>query len=186
MTRSRSRCSTRSCLSRSTLRKVSVSILSSTAASDRRQPILPLVAKGQKVRVQQVVFGVVSQRLAGWIDHTPAGALEDSLRGRGVPLRRRSQPRIKIGGTFRNETYFERAAHRGNGMRPERGQIVGERATLVAAAADHARRNLRRSLDMDRFREFLPVLSPGAEAKRAEIEAIDRRREHDADLGPVA
>src|SRR6185295_13272488 len=99
MTRSRSRCSTRSCLSRSTLRKVSVSIFSSTAASDRRQPILPLVAKGQKVRVQQVVFGVVSQRLAGEIDHTPAGALEDSLRGRSVPFRRGAEPWIQIGRT---------------------------------------------------------------------------------------
>src|SRR5882672_9644302 len=138
MTRSRSRCSTRSCLSRSTLRKVSVSILSSTAASDRRQPITPLVAKGQKVRVQQVVFGVVPQRLAGRIDHTPAGALEDSLSGRGVPLGRGSEPRVQIRRALGNETYFERAAHPCDRMWPQGTQVVGERTGFVAAAADDA------------------------------------------------
>ena len=60
-----SRCSTRSCLSRSTFLKVSVSIFSVTSALDRCEPVPLLVAKGQEVRVQQVVFGVVPQRPTG-------------------------------------------------------------------------------------------------------------------------
>src|SRR5918994_4678135 len=103
MTWSRSRCSTRSCLSRSTFLKVSVSILSVTSVLDRCQPVSLLVAKRQKMRVQQVIFGVVPQRPTGYVEHTPARTFEDSLRGGRVPFRRRAEPGIDVDRAFGDE-----------------------------------------------------------------------------------
>ncbi len=166
MTWSKSRCSTRNCLSRSTVLKVSVSTLSFTTILNRCQPVSLLVAKGQEIRIQQVVFGVVLAAAGRLGRSTPARTFEDSLRGRRVPFGCRPQPGINVRRAFGDQTYFQRAAHVGDFVRREAREIGGELRRRVAAAADDAQRRRSRRAHGDRPACAACVGSPCAETER--------------------
>src|SRR6188508_687363 len=175
MTWSKSRCSTRSCLSRSTFLKVSVSIFSVTCALDRCQPVPPLVAEGKEVRIQQAVLRVVPQRPPGQVDHTPPRTFEDSLRGGRVPFGRRPEARVNVRGPFGDETDLERAAHVGDLMRRQAREIRGKLRRGMAAAADDAQRRAGIAHG-NRLRRIRGIAPPRSVRDVPEVHAVEHGR----------
>src|SRR5262245_28192514 len=114
------------------------------------------------MRIQQIVFGVVSERLADAIHHTPTRAFEDSLRRGRVPFGRGAEARVYVRGSLRDETNFERAAHRRDLVRTERREIRGELGARMATTTHHAQRLRWRGQDADRPRRGCSILPPCA------------------------
>ena len=66
------------------------------AAGQIGYSLLPRIANGEKFRVQDAVFLVVSQRRLRKCPHRPAGCGQHRLGGTDIPLRRRPEPRIQV------------------------------------------------------------------------------------------
>src|SRR5690606_16470472 len=143
-----------------------------------------MVAKGQEVRIEQLVF-VVPQRLAVAIHHTPTRAFENSLRGRRVPFGSGPEPRVDVGRALGHEADLERAAHRLDLVRPELREVRAELAARMATAADDAWPLGRRAAHANRLRGPVRVLTERADAKSAVVQTLERRCVHDAEHGPM-
>src|SRR5690554_5088246 len=97
-------------------------------------PIPGFITKHEKIRIEQRRFGVIAQRLPVQVGELAAGLLDDTVRGRRVPLRGKANARIEIRRTLRNPAELQRTADRYEFMLTQSAQIYRQVFGLVRAA----------------------------------------------------